>query len=258
VIADNVDSVPTQVWLEGLTLGEPKYPLPLDNDNVSLTAGISVFSQHNPHIVLKRISASGYHIGIYIDRNVEIDQAVLTYNDLGIFVNSGFANQTPSVITNSIIRNNRFWGIFSHDSLSIIGNQILHNDGDGVSLEFSKKYAGPYPSNNVDRSYHVILRNNLIAGSGNGVDIRVMEPWKPSDDPDNVKKDVVELYENKIIVNRAFGIILYNDNRCHLDPFKGTGVEKRITVLGQKNEIDLNGVDSLCPQGYPWPPGFMK
>jgi len=71
-------------------------------------------------------------------------------------------------------------------------------------------------------------------------------------------KTQVNLQENRIIYNRGYGVAI-NGFSCRVreGDIRALRSGEPEVVEGQDNEIHDNG-DDLCPDDYPWPPGFVR
>jgi hypothetical protein len=125
-------------------------------------------------------------------------------------------------------------------------------NGEGIRVTLpSEKWEDPY------RRYEqsqVWIYDSLIADNETGVVIGVdiVGLFKPL--PELEVQDLVYMEGNRILRNRDYGIALA-EARC---PEVGIGEPPPVLIVGKDNEIRGNGKADLCPEHYPWPPGFVK
>ncbi|MCR4405272.1 MAG: right-handed parallel beta-helix repeat-containing protein [Candidatus Acetothermia bacterium] len=78
-----------------------------------------------------------------------------------------------------------------------------------------------------------------------------------------VDRSRVMLKENRIVKNEGWGVVLSKDTLRipgggTLWCLSGEVDWTKWAVRGADNEIHGNGQGDLCPEDYPWPPGFVK
>jgi nitrous oxidase accessory protein NosD len=109
-----------------------------------------------------------------------------------------------------------------------ISENVIENNESGIILGFYL----------VGTNIKLYLKRNKISNNGVGISFE--------------GRDIVAILDENEIVRNGMGV------RLGLPPC--TGFEQELfsgQVLGKDNEIHDNGQD-LCPEDYPWPPGFVR
>lgn len=243
-----ISDEPRQVWIEGFTLSAP--PLPPHRGEQTLIVGLLIMPPRQ--IILKHLTVTGYGVGISGGGvSLILDHATITHNIYGLWVGSA-TSMRGIEIRHSQITDNEV-GITGY-SFTIEGSQILRN-GSGISVKFPpKRWRNPNrrPSWWFEQ-FQVRILDSLIADNETGVVIgSEIEIMKPQPEPE--VKDVVYMKDNRILRNRDYGVAL-EEARC---PWVGVGEPPPVLIVGSGNEIYGNGRADLCPEHYPWPPGFMR
>lgn len=247
---------PFQVFIEGLTIGEPL--LPTDPFR-TFSHGVSI-SGH-AQVFLRRLTVSGHGGGVTIlgtplsSPQIVIQGATISYNTCGIWASShAFIDQVT-------IMNNIF-GICGNDftikESNIVNNQIA---GVQIFLPSALKVLTPFL-----KQSRVWLMGNLISGNGNGVLLYVMpsEPLPPLPllpglpQPRYVEiKDLAMIMGNRIADNKMYGVA-FATRQCVGEELGQEFDPEQIMVTGGANEMHGNGEGDLCPADYPWPEDFVK
>jgi len=245
---------PMQVWLEGLSLHGPVDPQ--SQDEASRFRGLVILNREGLQAVLRHLKISGYSLGLGVRNgdSILLDQVMLSRNEMALDLES---NRSALWIRRSQILDNNV-GIAGY-GFQLSNSQILRN-GTGIRVMFPIKFMptrlgaeedpGWQPTHHWYVQFQVRLWNNMIGGNEQGIKLGVLLPdgYNP---PEGVIQDVVYLEGNRIVGNIGYGIWLR-------DPACGGWQQaaKQIMVLGERNEIERNGLADLCPPDYPWPEGF--
>jgi len=74
-----------------------------------------------------------------------------------------------------------------------------------------------------------------------------------------VDRSHVMMNENRIVRNEGWGVVLSNNTLSGgIMCLSGEIDWTKWDVRGADNEMHDNGQGNLCPEDYPWPPGFVR
>lgn len=193
----------------------------------------------------------GLELGGSRDGKIIVRDSQFLHNGVGISVDDlGDENDSPVVE----IRSSHFAENYS--ALYLGFNTGVDFLSSGRVLLEDSSLIGNKEGLLVRSNFKVQVRNNVIEQNDMGVLV-------------TLATNGLELTGNSILRNRGWGVVLPHNPGCPealppLPPglaFPITTIEaltKAIHIEGADNEIRDNGLGSLCPADYPWPPDFIK
>jgi parallel beta-helix repeat protein len=135
-------------------LGEDKNTTIIDGDGIGDVLTVSAPEVKISGFTIQNSGPQAYNAGIKtltLYSNVTIENTIIQYNTIGIFLNYAY-EQSWDIVRNNTILNN-YKGIYAHwaDNSRITGNAITKNDENGLEME---------------RSSHGTIAGNIISENG--------------------------------------------------------------------------------------------
>jgi len=228
-----------QVWIEGLSIVGPLSAVV--KEPPIIIEGITMKGQMQ--VVLQKLTVSGHSFGISIigDPQAILQEVTLSRNVGGILIAGRTMSAVQSLIRNSTITENEI-GIAGSDFV-LEGSTITKNQGFGISIS-------PWLPQSATRILKSIIAENK---SGIWVNSWWRPPPPPPWEPLPAGEPLVEIYLNRIVGNREYGVVIQTAECTGIRFESGP-----LRMTGGGNEMRDNQKGDLCPADYPWPPNFKK
>lgn len=238
-----------QVYLEGLTVGDPNFPFEqllqpsheLPSEPTFPLPHSGVFVWATAQILLRQMTIGGQRgVGLMFMAPSSLanfaPQAIL--ENVRLVRNaSGAAFYGQALIQNSVILENVV-GVFG-DSVFIERSKINRNKLVGLTLQIlgGQQFMGAIADTEIsenDLGIHLWAHDESAAGSR------------------------LKLYSNRLVGNEKYAVVV-QDPTC--PSWTGEIIALKsaaIIIEGIANEFQNNTKGDLCPHDSPWPPGFRK
>lgn len=223
---------PIQVFLEGLTVGDPQ-------SAVVSSHATGIYINGVVQATVKNLDIHSEAQGVYVVSDVShviLSEADIIANEIGLLLGRGHA-----VVQDSMIQGNQIGilALYARGSLTLTRSVLLKNRSAAVMVR-----------QDVDPIHASIVDNQFI---GNGTGIYVGTAAQGS---------MINISRNFLIENVNYGVALLKQECISNDPyarlFTISQSQPTDLVTGESNQFRNNGKGDLCPPDYPWPPGFRK
>lgn len=241
--------VPMQVYLQGLTIARERLPDDIKEPFTFVPPGVGVFLLGPIQSIMRQLTITNSIIALDIFHLAEYNESLLRFQPQAVLeevklvrnVGAVLATSAQVTIARSTIAENEMG--FLGDSLYLTQSVVRKNRFWGIYLQAFK-------SNPQDMG---ALDDNDISENGVGVIL--------SATPEDAAGSWLWMIGNKMIQNQEYGVMILKKECPTSLPLLELTLGKEsafIKILGGDNEVRENGRSDLCPPDYPWPPGFRK